>query len=684
MASERTTRSSSRDTLDEVLFPSSPETVAPLPTPVTPAPTPVAPAPTPVTPVTPLTPLTPITPITPTPTPVTPISPSEVQGFPTIAFFDHYYDQRHQIQSDEKDVDLVDISPDSDADNLDFGTIRRNKQGAPPPSEAQGQRAPGPEEQKQGDNKCNSESSSKVTSRVSSPSSRAPCLRDESDSSLSLRGELSHVTKEATNAIAEGAKQGLDILTQPLDSLEFGWFDALTGLVSIAMFVFDLVSDYLVAFYLYKDHAEWFISTILLVVVPLIIVNGFSLYWYWFDERVCEPEGMCFLHPKASKGLWTFRIIAHLLLLGNVTRQLDLIYYGAKSVREASSVYFEEGIQEENDHNSKRKRSKVAGRDCHFSLQSCAQPIRAKAPGYSSILNSSNSTNSTPVHCHPDSVNYHCHASVRPRSKMQGRYMELWLHSERDAANVDLLGALIQDAPQLILQMYIMADSIAQINSYHEFNQTLLVQGISVAVSLLAMSWSVASYVRATRLAEPSLNNLSPLGLGLLTLSHFCSVAAQVLSFALFATIYVLWFFVTIILHWAVMTIFVFVRIILGIDIPSTRTTFIHDMRRGPCHRCDDLAFSGAMGLMFLFTFIDVTGTATNASSIIYHVFRLVEEMVLILLWFFATPQDKWFHWLPIILYFVLFILGTIFASIFTFCAHPDKVVRRSSFTKNV
>lgn len=53
-------------------------------------------------------------------------------------------------------------------------------------------------------------------------------------------------------------------------------------------------------------------------------------------------------------------------------------------------------------------------------------------------------------------------------------------------------------------------------------------QILSVAASLVAMSWSVSSFSRSTRLSEPTMGNLSPAGLLVLTLGHFCSIAPQV------------------------------------------------------------------------------------------------------------------------------------------------------------
>lgn len=50
--------------------------------------------------------------------------------------------------------------------------------------------------------------------------------------------------------------------------------------------------------------------------------------------------------------------------------------------------------------------------------------------------------------------------------------------------------------------------------------------------SLLTLAWSVSSFVRATRLTEPSLPNLSTLDQVLLTLGHFCSITSQVSQLA--------------------------------------------------------------------------------------------------------------------------------------------------------
>lgn len=60
----------------------------------------------------------------------------------------------------------------------------------------------------------------------------------------------------------------------------------------------------------------------------------------------------------------------------------------------------------------------------------------------------------------------------QPSAPATRSYRELWIHSERDAANVDVLSSLMQDAPQLILQLYIMTHTIPEQNFQGEISQT--------------------------------------------------------------------------------------------------------------------------------------------------------------------------------------------------------------------
>ncbi|KAK8733121.1 hypothetical protein OTU49_006770, partial [Cherax quadricarinatus] len=370
------------------------------------------------------------------------------------------------------------------------------------------------------------------------PDSDATPSTSETSSSSDILGpgaaqlaeQLCDATSEAGRLLTQEVQEGINYLTQPEDTLEFGWLDALTGIISIITFYFDLVSDVLVAYYMRDDPASknWFLAALLLLLLPMVVANGFSLYWYWFDERSCEPQYSP-RHPRVPNYVWTFRVAAHLLLQAPVLRQVDIIYYGTKSTAETA---LQEALVDE-----VMEAALVSTPQDHSDTHKDSPSRRSSTR----LSRSSAATSKRPVSA----------CSVRTGGVCaRGGYLALWIHAERDASNVELLLALVQDAPLLILHLYIMAHTLPSQALQGHISDTLVMQMLSVTMSLLTLAWSVASFVRASRMTEPSLGNLSILDLLLITLSHFCSIAAQVMSFSLFASKLEVVFFIIVTLHW--------------------------------------------------------------------------------------------------------------------------------------
>ncbi|XP_064095099.1 XK-related protein 7-like [Macrobrachium nipponense] len=415
---------------------------------------------------------------------------------------------------------------------------------------------------------------------------------------------------------------GLHILTQPMQVSEFGVFDVITALGSLGLFYFDVISDILVAYYMYDDKAtqQWFLTTVLVLVLPLIIVNGFSFYWYWFDSNICEVGGMCYRTPKASPCLWFVRILGHLVLHACVLRYFDVLYYGLKS-RQKSSLTPEQATE------------KIEG----------------------------------------DKLGATCPSSACPPPHLSGPYYQkLWLHAERDTATVDLLSSLIQDAPQLIVQLYIMSFTVPDQALEGNISSTLIVQLLSVSASFMAMAWSVASFAKAVRLAEPSLGDFSPCGMMTFTLAHYCCIAPQVVCFALFSTKYLTISIVVVVCQWLVASIITLSMIIYCANPAQLQATFPHDVKTGPCSRLDDVFFSAACGLVLLFTFPDVGVKKLKVQGVLFHILRLTEECCMIAFWYLQTEGQVWYHWLPVAMVPTFFVLSTVFSGFYYFGCHPD------------
>ncbi|XP_064085363.1 uncharacterized protein LOC135200685 [Macrobrachium nipponense] len=432
-----------------------------------------------------------------------------------------------------------------------------------------------------------------------------------------LAEQLCEVTSEAGRLITKELKEGLDYLTT-------------------------------------TNPSKLYVEKKLLL--PLVLTNAFSLYWYWFDERACHPEEGCYRHPQVPWYVWVLRLLAHLTLQASVIRQIDIIYYGTKSVDEtlehealvdevmeaAHIMPTEACLQKElEDEEKKEQKEKILGsRKLSLKLEkkSGSDPISRRA---------STCSRKTGGVC------------------ARGGYVALWIHSERDAANVDLLLSLIQDAPLLILHLYILTKTLPDQAKAGEISSTIIMQILAMSASLLTLAWSVASFVRAIRLTEPALSNLSLLNLLLLTLVHFCSISGQVMGFGLFASQLLIAFFVIISTHWLAMSAWILIQLLCFPPTTCTRAVFAHDQTRGPCSRVDDIVYCSTMGLIYLFTFVDVSGMAPRTQNILYHIFRLIEEAVLLTFWFIWVDGSAWYHWLPLFLVPVFFGLTLLFNGLY-------------------
>ncbi|XP_042214857.1 uncharacterized protein LOC121861276 isoform X2 [Homarus americanus] len=532
---------------------------------------------------------------------------------------------------------------------------------------------------------------SDVTTTTESDTSSSLSLDLLGPGASQLAEQLCDVTSEAGRLITREVQEGINYLTEPEDSLEFGWLDALTGIISIVTFYFDLVSDSLVAFYMYDDPAAqyWFLATLLLLVLPMVVANGFSLYWYWFDERSCQPQS-CPRHPRVSTYVWVFRVAAHLLLQAPVLRQVDIVYYGTKSTAETvlREALVDEVMEAALVDPNQSQDLHDGGPDLQKDSTSHKDPTAYKdPPGASSrsstrLSHSRDGANPSPASTNKRSVSA---CSVRTGGACaRGGYVALWIHAERDAANVELLLALIQDAPLLILHLYIMSHTLPAQALQGHLSHTLMMQMVSVTMSLLALAWSVASFVRATRLTEPSLGNLSILDLFLLTLAHFCSIAPQVMSFSFFASSFVVAFFVAVTIHWVFMATWILLQLMCFPRTTCSRAFFTHDRQRGVCHWLDDVLYSAVMGLVFVFTFVDVGGVAAKIQGLFYHVLILLEELILLSVWLMWVEEVSWYHWLPLVMVLILFCLHLLFDALFTANAKPTHCLLLQSSPKAV
>ncbi|XP_074501341.1 XK-related protein 7-like [Sebastes fasciatus] len=113
-----------------------------------------------------------------------------------------------------------------------------------------------------------------------------------------------------------------------------------------------------------------------------------------------------------------------------------------------------------------------------------------------------------------------------------------------DITMLRLLEAFLKSAPQLVLQLSIMIHG----------NAVLPLQGLSASASLVSLAWMIASYQKVLRDSRDDKLPMSYKAVITQMLWHFFTIGARTVAFALFASVFQLYFGIFIVSHWCVNT----------------------------------------------------------------------------------------------------------------------------------
>ncbi|XP_042864876.1 XK-related protein 9-like isoform X1 [Penaeus japonicus] len=409
----------------------------------------------------------------------------------------------------------------------------------------------------------------------------------------------------------EGASEAGSLLRRPQMlrdppvhvNASFGLMGVVGVVVNIVLFIVDIVSDALLAYVLWRQAAgasdqaaseeamTWFIITLCIIVIPMVVLNLFSLLWYW-QNKLCLGD-YCVLH-KMSRGQVTIRVILHLLLLGPLIRYLDIMRYGLKMQREVREV-------EMGDHGAVMRRTPKG--EVHAVLQ---------------------------------------------------------MVISRDTAMLDMMHSFLQDAPQLVFQIFLLYRSPEIITGTDTNNSfTIAVQVWKVLVGVMAISWSLVSYQDELRRSVPNKDQLSCGGTTTCLFWRSGMVASRVIAIATFASIippveesnhavffprmssdgrvfipFALITGIVLFVHWVIMTVW----------IHAQNTTFCanDDGSRRPVL---ELLYNGVMGVVHIFCYINLKDTPSRKRMIFFYTISLAENTTMIAIWFVEMQQayQLWF-----------------------------------------
>uniref|UniRef100_A0A8C9NN19 XK-related protein n=1 Tax=Serinus canaria TaxID=9135 RepID=A0A8C9NN19_SERCA len=218
-----------------------------------------------------------------------------------------------------------------------------------------------------------------------------------------------------------------------------------------------------------------------------------------------------------------------------------------------------------------------------------------------------------------------------------------------DISMLRLLEAFLKSAPQLVLQLSIMVQQ----------NSIEPLQGKGQpSASLVSLAWMIASYQKVLRDSREDKMPMSYKGAVVQILWHLFTIAARAIAFALFASVFQLYFGIFIVTHWCIMTFW----IIQG------ETDFCMS-------KWEEIIYNMVVGIIYIFCWFNVKEGRSRYRMCIYYIITLSENAALTILWFLYYDRKATSDFNALILVCVVsssFALGIFFMFIYYCLLHPN------------
>lgn len=126
-------------------------------------------------------------------------------------------------------------------------------------------------------------------------------------------------------------------------------------------------------------------------------------------------------------------------------------------------------------------------------------------------------------------------------------------------------------------------------NQTHCVSVCRSVAGMTAAASLVSLAWALASYQKALRESRDDKKSISYLAVTIQFCWHFFTIAARVITFALFASVFQLYFGIFIVLHWCIMTFWI-----------------VHCETDFCISKWEEIVFDMVVGIIYIFSWFNV------------------------------------------------------------------------------
>ncbi|XP_055508636.1 XK-related protein 7 [Leucoraja erinacea] len=210
-----------------------------------------------------------------------------------------------------------------------------------------------------------------------------------------------------------------------------------------------------------------------------------------------------------------------------------------------------------------------------------------------------------------------------------------------------LLETFLKSAPQLVLQLSIMVQR----------NHIGSLQGLSAAASLLSLAWMIASYQKILRDSRDDKMPMTYMAAITQILWHLFTIAARVIAFSLFASVFQLYFGIFIVSHWCIMTFWI-----------------IHGETDFCMSKWEEIIYNMVVGIIYIFCWFNVKEGRTRCRMFTYYFITFLENAALTVLWYLYrdSPITDFEALIIVCVVFSSFALGIFFMFIYYGALHPN------------
>ncbi|XP_060707550.1 XK-related protein 6-like isoform X1 [Hemiscyllium ocellatum] len=234
----------------------------------------------------------------------------------------------------------------------------------------------------------------------------------------------------------------------------------------------------------------------------------------------------------------------------------------------------------------------------------------------------------------------------RRKNEHQRRFYWAMMYEYADVNMLRLLETFLESAPQLVLQLCIMIQK----------NRAETLPCLSSMASLMSLAWVLASYHKLLRDSRDDKKSMSYRGALIHIFWRLFTISSRVISFALFASIFQLYFGIFVVVHWCAMAFWI-----------------IHGGTDFCMSKWEEILFNMVIGIVYIFCWFNVKEGRTRYRMFAYYTVILTENAALTFLWYlYRDPTTTDFYAITALCtVFISFVAGAAFMFLYYGLLHP-------------